>query len=241
MTLRSFAINLVSAGLIFVVGFALFNFIIMPMFVHNRNTVIVPDVTTMMEDEASKELDRIGLEMSVVHRRFHPDADAGKIIRQSLRPNDSVRSGRTVEVVVSLGTRKVEVPDLAGMSMRQARAALERVALKMGRSSKVLVDDGRERVIASSPTMGDSLFEGEAVDVVVAVAGEKAHYVMPNLDGQDLLFIREKLRAMGFRVSAVRYEPREDVFPNTIIGQVPLPGSLIRQGDSIELVAASTE
>ena len=64
---------------------------------------------------------------------------------------------------------------------------------------------------------------------------------MPDLSGEDLLFIREKLRNMGFRISGVRYESRQDVFPNTIIGQAPRPGALIRQGDSIELVAASSD
>jgi beta-lactam-binding protein with PASTA domain len=73
------------------------------------------------------------------------------------------------------------------------------------------------------------------------VGGQKERFAMPDLTGQDLLFIREKLRDLGFRVSSVRYESNAGVFPNTVIGQVPEPGALIREGDSIELVAASSE
>ncbi len=64
---------------------------------------------------------------------------------------------------------------------------------------------------------------------------------MPDLAGQDLLFIREKLESSGFRVRNVRYEPRRDAYPNTIVDQTPKPGVMIREGDSIELVAAGSE
>jgi beta-lactam-binding protein with PASTA domain len=96
-------------------------------------------------------------------------------------------------------------------------------------------------VLATTPGGGQDLVEGSSVDVVVAVGGQKREYLMPDLTGEDLLFIREKLRSMGFRIGGVRYESRNGVFPNTVIGQAPRAGSLIREGDSIELVAASSE
>jgi beta-lactam-binding protein with PASTA domain len=106
----------------------------------------------------------------------------------------------------------------------------------------VVVDgDTREQVLASSPGVGEELVEGSAVDVVLSVGGQKQQFAMPDLAGQDLLFIRDKLRDMGFRISGVRYEKRDGVFPNTIVGQTPAPGAMIREGDSIELVAASSD
>jgi beta-lactam-binding protein with PASTA domain len=95
--------------------------------------------------------------------------------------------------------------------------------------------------MAQTPPAGEEAFEGAGVDVVVAVGGQKREFAMPDLAGQDLLFIREKLRDLGFRIGGVRYEKREGVFPNTIVGQTPAPGAMIREGDSIELVAASSD
>ena len=85
------------------------------------------------------------------------------------------------------------------------------------------------------------MVEGSLINVVLSLGGQKRRYAMPDLAGQDLLFIRDKLRDMGFRISGVRYEKREGVFPNTIVGQTPAVGSMIREGDSIELVAASSD
>jgi beta-lactam-binding protein with PASTA domain len=52
--------------------------------------------------------------------------------------------------------------------------------------------------------------------------------------------VREKLEKLKFRVSSVRYEPRDGVFPNTIVDQRPRPGARIREGESVELVASSS-
>jgi hypothetical protein len=106
----------------------------------------------------------------------------------------------------------------------------------------VLRESGsKETVLACSPGTGREVAEGAEVDLLVGVGGRPKRFLMPNLEGQDLLFIREKLEGRGFRIRNVRYETRADVYPNTIIDQDPKPGLMIREGDSIELVAAGTE
>ena len=92
-----------------------------------------------------------------------------------------------------------------------------------------------------APNAGRQVEEGTEIDLLVGVGGRPKQYMMPDLDGQDLLFIRDKLESSGFRVSNVRYESRRDVYPNTIVDQSPRPGVMIREGDSIELVAAGSE
>jgi beta-lactam-binding protein with PASTA domain len=52
--------------------------------------------------------------------------------------------------------------------------------------------------------------------------------------------VRDRLEKLGFRVASVRYEAQEGVFPNTIIEQRPAAGARIREGESVELVASSS-
>ena len=119
---------------------------------------------------------------------------------------------------------------------------LTRHKLQTGRVARVMHEgDTRETVVACSPSAGEEVEEGADIDLLVGVGGRPKRYMMPNLEGQDLLFIREKLEKRGFRISNVRYESRRDVDPNTIIDQTPAPGAMIREGDSVELVAAGTE
>ena len=166
----------------------------------------------------------------------------GYVVSQTPRPSETIKEGRTVSVVLSLGARTQTVPELKGMSLRQTREVLQRNHLTVGRVARVLTGgEAREEVLATNPRVGTDVPEDSPVDLMVAVGGQNRQYAMPDLTGQDLLFIREKLRALGFRIVGVRYESREGVFPNTVIGQTPPVGALIREGDSIELVAASAD
>jgi beta-lactam-binding protein with PASTA domain len=242
MNVRKWIITVVVWGGVFVVGVLLFNFVLMPMLVHQRSSVIVPDVRSLSEAQAENELERVSLTLRVDRSENHTEIPDGYVISQAPRANESIKEGRSVSVVLSLGTRTQIVPELKGMSLRQTRGILQRGNLRVGRVARVLTGgEPREEVAASNPSVGNEVLEGSSVDLVVTVGGQKQRFAMPDLVGQDLLFIREKLRDLGFRVSAVRYESREGVFPNTVIGQTPGPGALIREGDSIELVAASSE
>jgi serine/threonine-protein kinase len=233
---------LVLALVVFILGVLLFNYILMPVFVHQHGTVTVPELSGMSEKQASQVLARRSLEMKVKRREYSNEIPAGYVISQTPRRDDRVKEGRVVEVILSLGTRMQAIPDLAGLSLRQGRIMLKRHHLAVGRVAKRIVEgNARESIIATYPGAGKEIVEGGKVDVLVAVGGRKHRYLMPDLTGQDLFFIKGKLEKMGFRVASVRYEYRAGVYPNTIIGQTPASGSQIGEGDSIELVAATTD
>jgi beta-lactam-binding protein with PASTA domain len=242
MKLRSLGITLLVTLGVFVLGALLMNFVVMPLVIHKHHAVIVPDVSGMSEQQARRFLERVSLHLDVERSDYDVEVPEGYVVSQRPRPNDTIKQGRDVEVVMSLGPRTQRVPDLKGLSLRQGRLLLARQKLRTGRVARILqAVETRETVLACSPPAGKEVTEEEAVDLLVSAGGRPKRYIMPDLSGQDLLFIKEKLENSGFRISAVRYSAREDVYPNTILGQTPEPGSMIREGDSIELVAAGSE
>ena len=230
----------VLAGL-FLAGVLVFNYLVMPMLVRQRSVVIVPDLRNASQAEAGQTLSRLGLTLRVDRSDYDPQVPAGFIVSQSPRANENLKPGRSVAVVVSLGTRTRLIPEIRGMTLRQTRSVLEQSGLEVGRVARVQhTGDARERVVATRPPVGDEAHEGEAVDVVISAPGAATTYLMPDLSTQDVFFVRSRLERLGFRIAAVRYEARDGVFPNTIIGQKPLAGERIREGESIELVASSS-
>ncbi len=231
---------LILVGL-FAAGILAFNFIAMPMLVHQRGAVIVPDLRNSSESQATQALRRLGLHVKVGRSEYDPQVPQGYVVDQSPRANESLKEGRTVTIVTSLGPRTERVPDVAKQTLRQARGVIEHAGLNIGRVAKVKrASEQRDAVLATNPPAGEELREGESVDLVVSVAGGGATYLMPDLRNQDLFFVREQLQKLGFRVGSVRYEAKDGVFPNTIIDQRPNPGARIREGESIELVASSS-
>ncbi len=241
MDARRLAKRLLLLAGLFIAGVLAFNFVVMPMLVHQRGAVIVPDLRNVSEPQATESLTRLGLKVKVGRSDYDPEVPKGFVVSHSPRANDSLKEGRTVTLITSLGPRTQRVPDVAKQTLRQARGVIEHAGLAVGRVSRVKRNgEERDAVIATNPPPGEELREGEVVDVVVAVAGGGDAYLMPDLTKQDLFFVRDKLEKLGFRVSSVRYEAQQGVFPNTIIDQRPKPGARIKEGESVELVASSS-
>jgi serine/threonine-protein kinase len=239
---RRVLIRIVVLAALFVAGVFAFNFVIMPMLVHQSGAVIVPDLRNSSEAQAGQMLGRLGLKVRVARSEHSAQVPEGYVISQSPRANDGLKPGRTVAIVTSLGPQMRRVPELKGMSLRQGRSVLDHAGLSLGMVARVSRDgETREEIVASHPPVGEEAMDGEAVDVVLSVTNGGPLYVMPDLRTQDLFFVREKLERHGFRVSSVRYEARDGVFPNTIVDQRPEPGARIREGESIELVASSAQ
>lgn len=242
LKIRSLGLTLLISAGVFVLGILVMNSVVMPLIIHQRNSVIVPDVRSTSEKQARRTIDRLSLRFQVDRREHSSEIPEGYVITQRPRANDTVKQGRTVSVILSLGPRTQRVPELKDLSLRQARLMLGQRGLQPGRVARVMiVGSARETVLACSPRSGREVEEDSEVSLLVGVGGMPKSYLMPDLLGQDLFFIRDKLESRGFRVSGVRYEPRADAYPNTIIDQVPKPGIMIREGDSIELVAAGSE
>ncbi|MBI4720048.1 MAG: PASTA domain-containing protein [Chitinivibrionia bacterium] len=241
MRINSTLAYVLTAAGVFVLGVLIFNYLIMPMVVHRHNTVLIPELAGMSGKQAERELRKLNLECQTVRKEFAEGVPEGYVVSQNPRANESVKEGRTVSIVLSLGPKMQRVPEVVGLPLRQCRMVLGRNHFKVGRiAKKVLVGESPETVVATSPGAGIEVAEGGTVDILISVGGRPRSFMMPDLAGQDLLFVRTVLERKGFRIGAVRYELRQGAYPNTIVGQIPKPGCQIREGDSIELVAATT-
>jgi beta-lactam-binding protein with PASTA domain len=73
------------------------------------------------------------------------------------------------------------------------------------------------------------------------MTGEPAVYMMPDLTGKDLQFVRQRLERGGFHVTRVVSRRDETRFPGTILAQNPAAGYSIKEGGTIELVVSTVD
>lgn len=97
---------------------------------------------------------------------FSESVPEGVVIRVSHDPGTSVPRDTEVTVVVSKGPDVVAVPELIGLSYKDAEAALESAGLTMGTTNR-----NNGTVIFTDPSAGTELKRGSAVDVFLRRGG----------------------------------------------------------------------
>lgn len=125
------------------------------------NVVEVPDFRGNTEAEAREKATQLGLVVTEVTYE-ESDKKAGIVIGQSLLPGTSVTPNTSVSLTVSGGQSFVEksVPNITGLTVRQAETELAKVGLKLGKRSEAASDLEEGRIIEQSPAPGTPVSSG---------------------------------------------------------------------------------
>ena len=213
-------------------GMALFNGLVMPQLVHGRGEVRVPDLASLSEDQAEQALRPMGLKLSRAGERFDPAVPRGLVLQQDPPPQTTVRSGRRVLVVLSLGEEFSSVPSMFGTSLRGARILIERTGLTVGGVTHAPSEDVGEGLVAGTDPPAESVLPREApVGLLVSTGTAAESFVMPELLGRDLVAARRQLEAFGFRVLS----PEGAGARGMVIVQQPAPGSRVDRNTVVTL------
>ncbi len=219
----------------FFTGLGLFNYVLMPRWVHFGHEVRVPDLANLNATQAERVLGQVGLRLSVRGEQYDAQVPKGFILWQDPPANDVVRHGRPVSVLVSLGEEYASLPVLYGESKRGASLLLSRSGLALGEIVEAYSDEvGPGLVVATEPGAQAVVARGTAVSLLVSRGSPADEYLMPDLRGRDLKSVRDDLEALGFTVQAVGEVGRL----TSIVEQVPLPGTRIRRGQILVLKVA---
>ncbi|CAL9573289.1 Stk1 family PASTA domain-containing Ser/Thr kinase [Streptomyces sp. enrichment culture] len=99
--------------------------------VSKGSPVDVPDVAGDELQDARAELEEAGLKVKVAAERVNSEHDAGEVARQSPAPGRQAAEGDTVTLTLSKGPEMIEVPDVVGDSVDDARERLEAAGFRV--------------------------------------------------------------------------------------------------------------
>ncbi|MFG3306191.1 Stk1 family PASTA domain-containing Ser/Thr kinase [Streptomyces wuyuanensis] len=99
--------------------------------VSKGSPVDVPDVTGDSVEDATSTLEDAGLKVKVSPEQIHSPEEAGAVARQSPAEGGQAAAGDTITLTVSKGPRMVEVPDVTGDSLDDARRELEEAGFEV--------------------------------------------------------------------------------------------------------------
>ncbi|WP_435807955.1 PASTA domain-containing protein, partial [Streptomyces cyaneofuscatus] len=101
------------------------------LIVSKGSPVDVPDVTGLSVEDATAELAEEGLKVDVLPGRVHSSEADGDIAKQSPGAGTEAAEGDTIELTVSKGPRMLDVPDITGRDVDEARATLEEAGFEV--------------------------------------------------------------------------------------------------------------
>lgn len=239
---QSLVRNAVWAVSLLIIGLFVVNIILGIITRHGANKD-VPNFVGSTVEQAEDLAERGKLQIIVNDSLYVPMYAGGVILEQ--RPSagkDKVKSGRKIYVTINASQqRKVEVPYVAGYSLRQAKSNLMTAGLEIERLE--YVND-----IANNYVL-DQKYRGEVMkkdSVVMAPIGSRITLVVgrdgnhfepiPNLSGMTLRQVKSTLWDKGFNLGEVEFDGSLDMAGQNsarVYFQWPAPDTEGKQGREV--------
>ena len=125
-----------------------------------------------------------------------------------------------VDLVVSDGPEVIEIPDVTGLTERDAIATLTDLGLKFTVSEEYDNQAPDGEVIRTDPSAGAEALSGDTILIVVSLG--PAPVTVPDLKGMTEAQARSAVEGVGLQLR-----------DGLVVSQVPTAGSTAGQGDTI--------
>ncbi len=128
--------------------------------------VELPDVTGSSVEDATAQLEGAGLKVKIAAERVYSEFDKGQVAQQTPRAGREAATGDTVTLTLSKGPEMVEVPDVVGDSVDDAKKALEDAGFQVDEDRGLLGLFG-DTVKKQSVDGGDTAPKGSTITIQI--------------------------------------------------------------------------
>jgi serine/threonine-protein kinase len=195
--------------------------------------VEVPNVIAQDVGTATELLEKEGFDVDLEPRPSQ--ATRNTVLEQDPLGGEKADEGTSVTLTVSSGPSIVQIPDVSGLTQRQATTRLEDAGLLVdpGFGFSESVPEGR--AVGTEPVAGTSLPSGSTVQLVISRGSNRVE--VPGVIGLDDQQALSALSDVGLNGNIVQ---REDEAPaGQVVGQSPGSGQLVRRGSSVTVFVST--
>ncbi|MFH8343369.1 Stk1 family PASTA domain-containing Ser/Thr kinase [Streptomyces sp. NPDC018045] len=201
-------------------------------YINSGQFTTVPAVLDMTQAKAEQTLRAEGLDVKV-RRAFSPNVERGHVMATDPENGERIRGTGTVTVTLSKGPEIVQVPDLAGTPVADAKRKLRDLGLTVGTVHKEFSDEvAKGSVIGTDPAAGSKRRPETAVALTVSRGAEVG---VPDVTGRDRADAEATLRGAGFEVKIADGTVHSPHDKGTVARQSPGQGGKLGRGDTVTL------
>lgn len=200
----------------------------------------VPDFVGMSIEEAREAAKEYNIVIDEASKAYNDEYEKGVIISQNYEyGKDKIAVGGSLEVETSLGSNKVEVPDVVGMDTETAFGIL--ADLGFVPDYKYIFDDTvpLSEVVRQTPNAQSVGAEGDVVTLYISKGVESVTTVVPNLKGMKESEARSVVELSGLTYGTSTKDYSNDYEKGIIIAQTLTPGSEVANNSRIDVVVSN--
>ncbi|MGL6201086.1 MAG: Stk1 family PASTA domain-containing Ser/Thr kinase [Lachnospiraceae bacterium] len=206
-----------------------------------KETISVPDVSGMNEDEARKALINKGFlsENISTDYDYSDDVSSGEVIKTSPAAGSDASEDTEITIWVSKGAKKAEkvsVPSIVGKSESEAKSAITSAGLTVGSISEEYSDSYEAGVVISqNPSSGSKVEAGTSVSYTVSKGAKPADTVRipSNITGMTLANAKSALENLGLVVNSKEVANSSEA--GIVVDCSPEPGTSVEVGSTVTI------
>jgi serine/threonine-protein kinase len=221
----------IAVGLVALAGLS--GYIAMHRFME-EDRMEVPRVIGLDSVAAEAMIKEAGLTPRVVAEEFSATIPKGSVTSQRPTRGTRVALGSEVRLMLSRGSAQLASPDLAGLTLAQAKRIIAETGLTLGPVTSIHSDaHARESIVAQDPPAGTPVIRGATVWLLQSLGPLEDVVVLPDLRGREMLVALNLLKELQLEAKmsfyiAVAKEGR-------VIAQDPPPGAQIKVGGQVQI------
>ncbi len=224
-------------GAVFIGVAGITAYLTLALIIKSEDTVIVPDFIGKDVVFVLESLTEIGLNTKVKGSEYSNAVPKNHIIFQEPRAGAEIKKGRDVKIIFSKGPQMIPMPNVAGLSLRQARLILEEQDLCRGSLAHAFDHSAdKDTVIAQSPASAEIVRRGSCVDLLVSEGPRPASYKMPDLSELQLEDALLTIEKYSLPAGKIKTHDQKDKSKGSVLEQDPPAGYRVSEGDEVNLV-----
>ena len=186
-------------------------FIWLKIYTHHGQAITVPNLAGLTMEEVDDVTSSRRLRYEVVDSVFSTEMPRGTVLKQNPKANSQVKKNRKIFLTMNaINLEMVAMPRLVGLSIRQARLALQNVGLILGdieyRPDYAINNVLQQMLNDSVINEGTEITKGVVIDLVLGMGLSSEITRVPDLIGLGLEEATEMIADYYLNIGAVTYD-----------------------------------
>jgi len=196
-----------------------------------------PDLIGKSYSEGQTVLQEKGLSLVIEREMFSNDKPEGTILDQNPKAGEKIRPGEKVKVTISKGNKTLEVPDVKGKTIDNARKTLTDCGFTNIKIEQIFNDARPAGIVLSQEPAPENMVSPSSIIFLRVSKGPEKQRI-PDLTGKSEAEAQKLLSRMGLRLIVDATEPSAQIPAGNIIRQKPAAGTEVVKDSVVKVVVS---